>query len=238
MAGAVATRIGKVITPFVQGKMGTMDRASLIVRGGRLSYIGSAAWIIAIYYAGWRNERIAPGEGRFPFPGVEKLKEKFPVDRPDEDEGGGYSPQGASQFGGGGGGGQSGGSGGGGLDFGGGGGSWGGTKAVAEALADGLPLHVESTKRSTATTTSGNISDHYTGCKECYAIDLSGSVGAMDRSATIIIKRLGGTYNGKSTLEFTTTKNGYRIQILYRTMTGGNHFTHIHIGVRKVGYVP
>jgi hypothetical protein len=26
--------------------------------------------------------------------------------------------------------------------------------------------------------------------------------------------------------------NGHRVQILWKTMTGGNHFNHVHIGVK------
>jgi len=29
-------------------------------------------------------------------------------------------------------------------------------------------------------------------------------------------------------------RNGYRIQVLYRTDVGGDHHNHIHVGVKKI----
>jgi hypothetical protein len=31
---------------------------------------------------------------------------------------------------------------------------------------------------------------------------------------------------------------GIRFQLLWRTYVGGDHYDHIHIGARRVGYVP
>lgn len=118
------------------------------------------------------------------------------------------------------------------------GGGWGGAKGVVDSVTAGTGLTVSSAKRDTQSTSSGGVSDHWTGCKECYAKDLSGSVSAMDRAAIVIAKRLGTKYDGKSALELTKEVRGYRVQVLYRTMTGGDHFTHIHVGARKNGYMP
>lgn len=230
MAAALKAFSGQ-IGQLLLGKLGSNQKAQLIVRLFRLYYGASAIWVLLIWYTAWRNERVAPGEIGWPFPGVKKLKERFPPDRPGTDDDPGYAGPG----GGGAAGMKTGQVGKGKLDTS-GGGSWGGTKAVADSLVAGLGLSL-SDKRSTMSTTTGGVSDHWTGCKECWAYDCSGSVPDMDKAARTIMSRLGANYSG-GTLEHTTEKGGYRIQILYRTLLGGNHFTHIHVGVRKVGYVP
>lgn len=230
---AATAAIGRKIGPLLLGKLGTMDRASLIVRGARLAYMSSVTWIVGVGYAGWRNQRLQPGDNRFPFPGVDKMKAKYSVDRPNTEDDPGYQPQGVGRFG----------------DFkapagpagpigvGEASGSWGGTKKIADLLTDGIGLQVTSTKRSTQSTSSGGVSDHWQGCKECYAKDMSGTVGAMDRAARMIMSRLNAQYSGGAIVH-TTVKSGFRIQVLYKTMVGGNHFDHIHVGIRKVGYAP
>jgi hypothetical protein len=56
----------------------------------------------------------------------------------------------------------------------------------------------------------------------------------MDKAAKAIAQRLGVRYNGKGPLVATKTVGGLRYQLLYRTNVGGNHFDHIHIGVRRI----
>lgn len=223
----------KTAASLLGGKLGSTEKATLIVRSLRTMYGGSATVILLTWYLAYRNERVAPHKSGFPFPGTSKLKAKFRPDRPNTDHDIGYQPNsgktkatvgspGSVTVSGSGSAGPP---------------DWGGTKAVAESIVQGLGLSVSSSKRSTETTTTGGVSDHWIGCKECYALDNTGSVQAMDQAARTIISRLGGHYNGGE-LVFSTEKNGFRIQVLYRTYIGGNHFTHIHVGVRKVGYEP
>lgn len=119
------------------------------------------------------------------------------------------------------------------------GGDWGGSHAVARTFANvgfGLGLQAVSEKRDRKATASGGTSDHWVGSKTSYAYDLSnGSAPTeeMDRAAVEIAARLGMKYDGKRPLVLTKTINGYRVQVLYRTNVGGNHFNHIHVGVRK-----
>jgi hypothetical protein len=232
--GAALANFGKTFAKnlggMVVGRMGSGQKATFIVRSFRTVYGASALSIILIWYTAWRNERIAPGDSSFPWPSA-RLRAKFRPDRPNTDSDMGYeakrpkaavgSPGTLSVKGGGNPGPP----------------DWGGCKAVAETIVQGLPLQNVSSKRSTQTTASGGTSDHWTGCRECYAIDNAGSVAQMDMSARQIMSRLGAHYSGGE-LVHTVEKNGYRIQILYRTMVGGNHFDHIHVGVRKVGYEP
>lgn len=120
------------------------------------------------------------------------------------------------------------------------GGGWAGSYSVAKSLADigrGLGLSVVSEKRDKRTTASNRQSDHWVGSKDAYAFDLSNGsqpTPEMDAAAVAIAARLGVKYDGKTPLVLTTKINGYRIQLLYRTGTGGNHFNHLHLGVRKI----
>ena len=72
------------------------------------------------------------------------------------------------------------------------------------------------------------------GSKNAYAYDLSGTVPEMDKAARAITQRLGIPYHGGE-LVGSVVRNGLRYQVLYRTNVGGNHFTHIHVGVKRVG---
>jgi hypothetical protein len=113
------------------------------------------------------------------------------------------------------------------------GGEWGGSKHVAYSLTRNLGLTSTSEKRSTRSTASGGVSDHWTGSRTAYARDMSGSVAAMDAAAVRLAHELGLSYRRGQPLVATFYQGAYRIQILYRTMTGGNHFDHIHVGVRR-----
>lgn len=122
------------------------------------------------------------------------------------------------------------------------GGGWGGAKAVVD-IAVGIGkkhgLHVISTKRSTRSTTSGGVSDHWTGCKKCYAADQSNGshpTPQMDAAAKEIAAVFGLAWSGSGVVN--GTFKGFRIQMLYRTNVGGNHFNHVHFGARAVGYTP
>jgi hypothetical protein len=118
------------------------------------------------------------------------------------------------------------------------GGGWGGSYALATTLADigkGLGLKAVSEKRATKMTASGGVSDHWTGSKTSYAYDMSnGSAPTpqMDKFATQAAAALGvpNWHGGVLNVD----KGGYRYQILYRTHVGGNHFNHVHVGVRKL----
>jgi hypothetical protein len=84
-------------------------------------------------------------------------------------------------------------------------------------------------------TASGGISDHWTGSRTSYAYDLSnGSAPTpqMDKAATQIAAALGVPNWHGGVLN--VNKGGYRYQVLYRTHVGGNHFNHVHVGVRKL----
>jgi hypothetical protein len=114
------------------------------------------------------------------------------------------------------------------------GGGWGGSLGIVNSLTSSLGLSSTSEKRDRRSTSSGGVSDHWTGSKTAFARDLGGSVGAMDSAAMRLARSLGISYRKGQPLVATVTRNGYRIQVLYRTNVGGNHFDHIHVGARRL----
>jgi hypothetical protein len=120
------------------------------------------------------------------------------------------------------------------------GGGWAGSHDVVKGfaqIATGLGLQSTSEKRDRKYTTSGNTSDHYSGNKTAYAEDLSNGYATpeMDNAAEKIAAALGVRWNPTmGALEISKIVDGYRIQVLYRTHVGGDHFTHIHVGAKRV----
>lgn len=118
------------------------------------------------------------------------------------------------------------------------GGGWGGSEGVVNGLRSlAAGLTVTSAKRDRRLTSSGNTSDHFTGQKHSFAEDLSNgrATPQMDAAAQRIARALGVNWSPQDgPLEIAKVVNGYRIQVLYRTHTGGDHFTHIHVGARRV----
>lgn len=98
--------------------------------------------------------------------------------------------------------------------------------------AHALGLKTTSGKRDTMNTASGGVSDHYKGKKNATARDWSGPPEKMDQLARSIAAGLGvrdfkgGVLNVK--------RGGFRYQLLWKTNVGGDHFTHIHLGVEKL----
>lgn len=120
-------------------------------------------------------------------------------------------------------------------------GPWGGTERPVERLAALTGLPVTSTKRTRQMTASGGTSDHWVGCAKCYANDLGTSAPAGDAAASRIASAIGGPgyadWGAKGGV-LNVERCGIRFQLLWRTYVGGNHWNHIHIGARRVGYAP
>lgn len=118
-------------------------------------------------------------------------------------------------------------------------GPWGGAQKFAELavrLAEREGCSVTSAKRSTESTLSGGVSDHWQGARHSYAVDLGGCDlgfpgGAADRVARAVAAAFGlpghtgvvSAYRGR-----------YRIQLLWQTYEGGDHYNHVHVGIRNV----
>jgi len=112
------------------------------------------------------------------------------------------------------------------------GGGWGGASApVDRAWAIGRRNRLTLTSRKRSSDSTG--SDHHTSQKRSDAADMSNGSSPtpqMDRTAAQIAALLGVPNWRGGVLE--RTQNGYRVQLLYRTKVGGDHFNHVHVGVR------
>ena len=115
------------------------------------------------------------------------------------------------------------------------GGGFGGAEApVRRAIEIGQSngLTVTSTKR-----TSGNSgSDHHVSQTRSFACDLSNGSSPtpqMDATAKAIAKALGHPEFSSGVLN--VSSGGVRAQLIWRSMVGGNHFNHVHFGVRVSG---
>jgi hypothetical protein len=123
------------------------------------------------------------------------------------------------------------------------GGDWGGSMPKLISL---LPFGIwkpSSLKRARLSTRSGGISDHYEGNSIAYAADfgLNTTFGTRVEDATrfaIAVARNAGA-NVSSWEPFKgnyfnhETPDGYRVQIIWLSNVGGNHYDHVHVGVKK-----
>lgn len=121
------------------------------------------------------------------------------------------------------------------------GGGWGGSRFVAEAalpIARRNGLVLTSTKRSYDTVAGSAVSDHFTGCLLCYAVDISNSSGSETREQQRTFEELNRLYGlpgyknsyGNSRV-IAVSGQRFRVQVLY----GGQiaHADHVHVGVRR-----
>lgn len=122
------------------------------------------------------------------------------------------------------------------------GGNWGGSMPKLISLLPMGNWKASSLKRPKQVTASGGISDHWEGSTNAYAADFGlnttfkNDVNAATNFA-IAIARNGGQnisswqpYVGKE-LSF-NTQDGFRVQIIWQSNVGGNHYDHVHVGVR------
>jgi Domain of unknown function (DUF1906) len=84
-------------------------------------------------------------------------------------------------------------------------------------------------------TISGSISDHQGPPGRAWAADISNGgspTPEMDKLARRLAQRFNIGWPGFGL--HSATHSGYRFQLIYRTHQGGNHFNHVHFGVRDV----
>ena len=84
-------------------------------------------------------------------------------------------------------------------------------------------------------TVSGSLSDHQGPPSRAWAADMSNGgspTPEMDKLARELAKRFQISWNGFGLVS--ATHSGYRFQLIYRTNEGGNHFNHVHFGVKDV----
>jgi len=84
-------------------------------------------------------------------------------------------------------------------------------------------------------TVSGSRSDHQGPPSIAWASDMSNGSSPtpqMDKLASALANAFGISWSGSGLVS--TTAGGYRYQLIYRTLEGGNHFNHVHFGCRVV----
>jgi peptidoglycan hydrolase-like protein with peptidoglycan-binding domain len=85
------------------------------------------------------------------------------------------------------------------------------------------------------TTNTGNRSDHQGPPNVAWAADISNGgspTPEMDKLARSLAQRFNIPWSGAGLVN--ATHGGYRYQLIYRTTQGGNHFNHVHFGVKDV----
>jgi hypothetical protein len=97
-------------------------------------------------------------------------------------------------------------------------------------------LRVVSALRPGSRVNGGGTSDHAGPPNVRFAYDVSNGsrpTPEMDRTAREFARAMGVRWDGSGVVS--TVGRGFRVQMLYRTNVGGNHFNHIHIGVSRRG---
>lgn len=95
----------------------------------------------------------------------------------------------------------------------------------------GHPLYVGTGKVGhSLMTVNGNVSEHSTG----HAGDLIASQSGMSNEALgqSLYRYFTGSKSAPAGGLFNIPWHGHRIQLIYQTMEGGNHYTHVHVGVQ------
>lgn len=110
------------------------------------------------------------------------------------------------------------------------------------AREEGINITVDSNDAANARhgpTVSGSPSDHQGPPDHAWAADMSNGTSPTPQMDALF-KRLAHRFNitvstsGSEWGFFSATHDGYRFQIGYRTDIGGNHWNHVHFGVKKV----
>lgn len=121
-------------------------------------------------------------------------------------------------------------------------GDWGGSLPKLISILPAGSWKAGSQKRGKKETKSGNVSDHYMGNLDSYAGDfgLSSTFGGDESKATafaIAVAQNAGKnidswdpYVGKY---LNIDSGDHRVQIIWQSMVGGNHYDHVHVGVTK-----
>ena len=82
-------------------------------------------------------------------------------------------------------------------------------------------------------TVDGNLSDHQGPPSERWAADMSNGVTTKEEThlAAAIARAFGIPWSGSGLV--THRAGGYRLQLIYKTMQGGDHYNHVHFGCAK-----
>ena len=108
-------------------------------------------------------------------------------------------------------------------------------RIAAQAGINRSPATNDAANAAHGPTVSGGTSDHQGPPQVAWAADISNGSNPtpeMDKLARMLATRFKIPWNGSGLVN--ATHGGYRYQLIYRTMTGGNHYNHVHFGVRRV----
>ncbi len=96
------------------------------------------------------------------------------------------------------------------------------------------PESVASANAAHGPTVNGTRSDHQGPPNEAWAADISNG-GSPTKEMDELAQKLAAAFGVKEWQGGcnSNVKDGYRIQVIYRTDCGGNHYNHVHIGIRK-----
>ena len=130
-----------------------------------------------------------------------------------------------------------------GAEGGGDGGNWAGSMPKLISLLPMGKWQPTSLKRPKKGTKSGFMSDHYEGNSKAYAADFGlkttfkGDTSAATNFAIQVARNSGKnitsweSYVGNF-FEY-NTPDGFRVQVIWQSDIGGNHYDHVHVGVKK-----
>lgn len=101
------------------------------------------------------------------------------------------------------------------------------------------PASVKAANARHGPTVSGGRSDHQGNGRDTWAADMSNGSSPtpqMDKLAAAIAKAYHIPWSGSGLVTKVITNGGrkYRVQLIYRTMQGGNHYNHVHFGVEAM----
>ena len=125
------------------------------------------------------------------------------------------------------------------------GGNWGGSLPKLISILPMGNWNASSQKRSKTNTASGNVSDHFQGNLISYAADFglnstfNSNANAATDFAVKVARKAGRQVDSwdqfKGNHCTINTPDGYRVQIIWQSNVGGNHYDHVHVGVKKTG---
>lgn len=112
------------------------------------------------------------------------------------------------------------------------------TVVIPMAQRRGITISVASVDAANArhgSTVTGGLSDHQGPPDKRWAMDASNGsrpTPEMDALAADIAREFGIEWGGSGAKS--ATHGGYRYQLIYRSLIGGNHFNHVHFGIEAI----
>ena len=109
------------------------------------------------------------------------------------------------------------------------------------------PLVLTTGTNHSELTSTGNVSDHWAGDAGDFASsrngfpDTGGGYGDQIAAAALVVAGAAPAAAARMAAAggaFTLTNAGERVQVIWKSLVGGNHYNHVHVGIRAVGAAP